>query len=239
MKQMWLLTAVAVVAVLAAGHFLAVSPKKGEVEALHEKTVAQQTDNRNLQAEIDRLLAQQKLVPLKQRRLAEIAKNIPRTPMLPALIRSLTKASRDTGTELQTLEPVKPEFAEGTSGGTAPAAAAPAPAAPTAGAGTGVTPVAPAPRPNVGKLAILPIKFTVWCTYAELQEFLIELEGHQRSMMVTGAVIESVPDTDESSYGQPGDLKVVVTARVFMRGSTKAAPAPRPATNASAPAATE
>jgi Tfp pilus assembly protein PilO len=230
MKQLWLLTAVAVVGVLAGGHFLAVAPKKGEVAELHNQAVAQQTDNQKLQVEINRLLDQQKLVPAKQKRLAEIAKNIPSSPMLPALVRSLTKASRSSGTVVRLLEPVAPEFAEDT-----PTAAAPA-AAPK----TGARPAAPVARPDVGQLAVVPIKVTLYATYGELQEFLIDLEDLPRSMLVTGATIERQLPEDFEGFGQPGDLKVVLDARVFMRAKSAAPPATsRPAPNASAPAANE
>jgi Tfp pilus assembly protein PilO len=230
MKQLWLLTAVAVVGVLAGGHFLAVSPKKGEVAALHEQAVTQQSDNQKLQVEINRLLDQQKLVPAKKVRLAEIAKNIPSSPALPALIRSLTKASRSSGTVVRLLEPVSPKFAED----------APAGAAPVAAPKTGVTPGTPVARADAGKLAIVPIKVTLYATFAELQEFLVDIEDLPRSMLVTGATIEKQLPQDYEEYGEPGDLKVVLDARVFMRA--KGAPAPatsRPAPNASAPAANE
>lgn len=216
-KQLWLLTSVVVVAVLAAGYFLAVSPKKKEVAALDAKAQVQRTDNAKIQIEIDRLIDQRRTLPAKQARLAEIAKNIPVTPALPTLVRNLTKVSKQTGMVLQTLAPSEPVFAEADSAGAAnPSAAA-------------------------GKLAIMSVKVTLWGTYSEVQEFLTEVEDFQRTMLVTGATLDfQKPTAEPPMFGQRGDLKIVIDARVYMRTSAAAVKAaPKPAATPTASTTSE
>jgi Tfp pilus assembly protein PilO len=228
MKQMWLLTAVLMVGVLAAGYFLLVSPKKGEVSTLQGQTETQQASNADLASEIKRLEKQATSLPAKQARLAQIQRNIPSNPALPALVRSLTKSGRETGMKIEILEPSPPVYLDGAAAPAAPVAAKPAakPGATASGAPPASSPVA------VGKLAMVPIKITVWGSFAETEEFFSEIEKHKRTLMVTKAQIEYfMPSQDDSNFS-PGDLKVVIEARVFMRSVGPAAAKPPTATAA-------
>jgi Tfp pilus assembly protein PilO len=233
MKQMWLLTAVLMVGVLAAGYFLLVSPKKGEVSKLHGQAATQRDSNDDLASEIKRLEKQATSLPAKQARLAQIQRNIPNNPAVPALVRSLTKSGRETGMKIEILEPSAPVYLDGAAVAAAPVAAQPAakPGAKASDAPRASQPVAGA-QVAVGKLAMVPIKITLWGSFAETEEFFSEIEKLKRTLMVTKAEIGWDPPARDNSNFSPGDLKVVIEARVFMRSVSPAAAKPATATAA-------
>lgn len=214
---MWLFTALAVVAALALGYFFAISPKRAQVDELHASAEVQRKANRELGSDIARLEKQQKTLPAKQTRLAEIALNIPKAPLLPTLTRTLTKMSTRSGVAIQSIAPIQPAFMDAE----APAAA-PAEPAPEGDSKKSTAPVrkAKAPDASVGKLALVEIKLDAWGSFAEIQEFLIEAEELKRLMVVTHVNIAGGPDEDAATLARPGtagDLHLTVTARVFMR----------------------
>jgi Tfp pilus assembly protein PilO len=226
MKQMWLLTAVLMVGVLAGGYFLLVSPKKGQVTKLQASTTTQRSQNTDLQGQIAMLEQQAKSLPAKQRRLAAIETKIPNNPSLPALVRSLTKSGRQTGMKLQILEPQEPAFVDAAAATSPPPPPPPAPG--TSGA-TGTAGAAATTTVDVGMLALVPIKVTACGSFAETQEFLSELESHKRTLMVTGAEIGFTPPANDNDKFCPGELTVVLDARVYMRSLASAAAQPKPA----------
>jgi Tfp pilus assembly protein PilO len=219
MKQMWLFTALAVVAVLALGYFFAISPKRAQVDELHASAEAQRIANKQLDSDIDRLEKQQKTLPAKQTRLAEIALNIPKAPLLPTLTRALTKMSTSSGVDIQSIAPVQPAFMDVE----APAAAPVEPADEVGGDKPKSSPPvrrATSPEAAVGKLALVEIKITGWGSFAEIQEFLIEAEELKRLMVVTNVKIVRGPPEEQEALARPGsvgDLKLEMTVRVFMR----------------------
>jgi Tfp pilus assembly protein PilO len=74
------LTAVAVVAILAAGWFLLVSPKRGEASELQARRSRRRRRTARLQSQIEMLQAQQADLPKKRAELASIGRQIPTTP---------------------------------------------------------------------------------------------------------------------------------------------------------------
>jgi Tfp pilus assembly protein PilO len=223
MKQMWLFTALVVVASLALGYFFLVSPKKAKVDELHATAQKQRVANTELDSDITRLEEQQKTLPSKQLRLAEISLNIPKTPMLPTLTRALTKLSSATGVAIQKIEPKKPVFAESDRKAAAPepepsadAADKDAKSATAAKRKAATTPT----RATAGELALVEVQIQAWGSFAEIQEFLLETEQLKRLMVVTNIKIVRAPPEDPDALARPGsasDLELVLTARVFMR----------------------
>src|SRR5437899_1530597 len=100
LKQWVALTLVGVLAVLAAGWFLIVSPKRGEASDLRAKVTSQDSGNSQLQLKLAQLKAQAKDLPAQQATLAAVSAKIPDNPALPALIRALDAAANATGVEL-------------------------------------------------------------------------------------------------------------------------------------------
>ena len=108
MRQWSLLSALAVVGVLAAGWFLLVSPQKSHAKDLKTQALAQQTSTAQVQAQLQQLKEQQKNEPAQQRKLMQIATQVPDNPQLPALIRELSAAAHKSGVSLVSLAPGQP-----------------------------------------------------------------------------------------------------------------------------------
>lgn len=234
-SKQWTLGAIAVsLLVLVAGFLLLVQPKRGEAASLQEQTQAQEEQAAMLSAKVAQLRAQEKDLPAQQAKLAEIRTRLPETPALPSLIRSLTVAADAAGAELVTLAPSAPIDAVGTTSAAAnPAAAAPAEAGSTAAAsGTTSTTAAGVPATVLKEI---PIKVVATGGYASLTRFLNQVEGLQRSMLVTG--VEVGKDGEEAAEGV---LTLTLNASVFLTadapvqqtavaGGTASTPAAAPA----------
>lgn len=235
-----LMAGVLVAAVLAAGWFLLIAPKRTEAAGLREQTVTQEDANARLVQKLAVLKAQQAELPEKRAELAVMREQIPDNPELPTLVRDLTAAGRKVGVSIDTMAPSVPV-----------AVVAAAPAAPaatstgttstgTTGTGTtgttGGTPAAPAPPAPA--LYQVPLNLTVTGGYFELEQFVNKLESLRRSFLVTGfSVSAAASSTDASTAGgsgtvAPGDLTLSVTGRVYL-SPTAAAPATQPTPAAS------
>jgi type IV pilus assembly protein PilO len=194
---------VLIVAIVAAGWFLLVSPKRSDATELKAQTATQESANVALQEKLEELKAQQADLPKQRARLAEISTKIPNNPALPSMIRDLTAAGRKVGVSIDSMAP------------SAPVAVAAAAAAPGAVA-------APAPAGAAGatdSLLQVPLTLKVTGSYFELEQYLNKLEGLKRSFLVTGFNLGST-----SAAGAPeGDLTITLTGRVFL--TQPAAPA--------------
>lgn len=101
-------TAVVVALLLAAGWFLLISPQRSDAAKLEAQTATTQTANAALQVQIQTLKAQQKQLPKMQAQLAEVRSQLPPTPALPSLIRSLSDAAKAAGVHMDSLAPANP-----------------------------------------------------------------------------------------------------------------------------------
>jgi type IV pilus assembly protein PilO len=228
MRQWSLLAGLAVVAVLAAGWFMLVSPKRGEASDLRAQAASQEQQNVQLQAKLEQLKAQAKDLPAQQAKLADFHLRIPDNPALPTLVRDLTKATTAAGTDLVSLAPG------------APAALTPAtgaqPVAPSGGA-SGAAASGSASSP----LFAVPVQLHVTGTYPQVELFINQLEGLKRSFLVTGFQLGQNKDagaagSTETSASRTLDLQL--DGRVFVAPATTtsatavtpvASPAPAPA----------
>lgn len=226
-----LMAAVLVLAILAAGWFLLVSPKRGEAAALREQTVSQEDANARLVQQLEVLKAQQAELPQQRAKLAVMRTQIPDNPALPTLIRDLTAAGRRVGVSIDTMAPAVP----------VPAVAA-VPAAPVATTTTadasGTTTPAPA-APVAPSLFQVPLTLNVTGSYFELEQFVNKLEGLKRSFLVSGFTVAPAGGADagaastEPDAPGPGDLTLALTGRVYLSPATAPAVAqPAPAASA-------
>jgi Tfp pilus assembly protein PilO len=233
-SKQWTLGAIALsLLILVAGFLLLVQPKRGEAASLQEQTQGQEDQAAALTAKVAQLRAQEKDLPAQQAKLAEIRTRLPETPALPSLIRSLTVAADAAGAELITLAPSAPVDAVGAS--TTPKQSA---AATTDASTSSATAAAAAPGVSASVLKEIPIKVVATGGYASLTRFLNQVEGLQRSMLVTG--VEVGKDGEEA---QDGLLTLTLNASVFLTADApvqQTAVAGGPAsTPAAAPAAAE
>lgn len=222
-RQWSLLTAVAVVAVLAAGWFLLISPKHAEAGRLRADATAVSAVNDNLRAQITALSAQARKLPQQRARLAVLAAKIPDNPALPALIRTLRDAADRAGVDLVSLQPGAPTaFTPGA------AAGAGAPAVP--GFHPGGTTAA-----GAGQLLAIPVTVQVSGGFYQLEQFLTNLEDMPRSFLVgqlsvaptggasTTGLPAGVPAAGVSGGTSAGALTASITGRIFMATARPAA----------------
>lgn len=227
MKQWIALTLVGALAVLAAGWFLLVSPKRSDAASVRALVQTQNSTNVGLQAQLETLKAQAKNLPMEQARLAQVAAKIPDNPALPSLIRALSKAADDSGVELVSLAPGQPSPV------TAAPGAAGRPVAPTTGS-TGSP--AGAASAGAGTLESIGLSLNVAGRYFQIEQFFDQVEHLSRAMKVLGFTLapganpmkaqsgSSTSGAAVSGYG--GTLTTSITANVYMAaGRISAAPA--------------
>ncbi len=239
MKQYVALTVVGCLAVLAAGWFLLVSPKKAEATDLQTQAASQDSTNQTLRTKLAMLKAQAKDLPKQQAKLAAVAAKIPENPALPALIRALDSASAEAGVELVSIAPGQPAAAA--------AAVAAAPVAPAPGAAA-AAPAAPAAAGTTsaaaGSLATIPVAINVVGGYFEVQQFMSGLEGLSRAFRATALTLApgtnpvTKPSTTAVSADDGKTITATITGSVFMAAGATAQPAvTTPVAPAVAPAA--
>jgi type IV pilus assembly protein PilO len=255
-----LMAAVLVLAIVAGGWFLLVSPKRSDAAALRADIVTQDEANERLVQQLEVLKAQQADLPRQRARLAVLGTQIPDNPALPTLIRDLSKAGRKVGVSIDTMSPAVPvpvvaaqpvapvattEAAGSTesTGSTEAGGTTESTGSSEAGgttddaAATAPAPVAPAPS-----LFQVPLTLNVTGSYFELEQFVNKLEGLKRSFLVTGFTIaeaQGAPtagSAPEPGAPAPGDLTLALTGRVFLSpeaalaSTTLPTPAVSPAT---------
>jgi Tfp pilus assembly protein PilO len=186
LKQWVALTLVAVVAIVAAGWFLLISPKRSEAAAVRTDAASVVAANQGLELQLATLKAQAKQLPAQQAKLAAVQAKIPDNPALPALIRALAQAADKAGVELVSLAPGTPALVVAPVAGTPVAAPA---------AGTAVTPVTAAPLGTAaGTLSSISVTVSVVGGYFQVEQFLDMIEGLTRAMKVT--TFSLVPGTN-------------------------------------------
>lgn len=206
MRQWTVFTVLAVIAVLVAGWMLMVKPQRSHAADLRDQAAQVQSGNDQLRNQISSLKSQAKDLPKQQARLAVIEQKIPDNPALPSLIRSLSDAADGAGVDLVSLAPSQPAALAPT----APAAAA------TVTAGHPAAAAAPA-------LEQVPVTLSVTGTYFNIEQFVSNLEGLQRAIIVDGWSM--APGGKGGAAGAPSapaaatatdQLTAQITARVFM-----------------------
>lgn len=199
------LAVLAALALLAGGWFLLIAPERSEAAALREQGEVQLATNAQQRTQLEVLRNKAKALPDKERELAEVATKIPTDPRLPALLRALSAAGRSAGVQVQTVTPGAPAPV------TAPADAA---APPAAGA-------------TAGALSAIPLSIQVAGGFAEVEQFVAELEELPRALRITGLNVAPGGDTaGGAAVAQGRSLSSTITGSVFL---APAAPAPEAA----------
>ena len=214
LRRLWLLTAVASIAVLASGYFLLVSPQNTKAASIREEVDTQQQINRQLKSQIDMLNKQKKDLPAQQAKLAKFAGLIPTNPALPRLIRSLTDSADNAGVELTLIAPELPKWTKGVN------------------TQTRVEQPGRLTAPNGHVLATIPLKLRVYGTFSEVTQFFTELEQMNRALMVVQMHVEQAEVVRKLPFGvevkdQNPDMVVAdIGANVLMTKKAAAAPVP-------------
>jgi len=240
--QQWVAgTVVAVLAIVAAGWFLAVAPQKHKVSSLTAQATSEEQSNAGLRNRVAALTAQMSAVPGEEASVAAIAAKIPADPELPNYVRALSTIASQTGVDLISIAPGAP-----TAVVLAAPTVAPTPAASGAATASAAPTAAAAPAPSAPSLQTISIGIDVQGGYWQIQQFTAALQRLARSTVVTtlsiapGASLKAAAQPSASAAAPSAAWKVLqanITASVFMNTSTAftAIPVPSPA---AAPAAT-
>lgn len=231
-----LLASVLVLAILAAGWFLLVSPRRGEAATLRGESVSQEEANARLLQQLSVLKAQQADLPQQRAKLAVMRQQIPSNPALPTLVRSLTAAGRKVGVSIDTMAPavpvpvvvatpVAPAVTTTTTDTTTEAGT-------EADAGAAAVPAVPV-APPAPSLFQIPLTLNVTGSYFELEQFINRLEKLKRSYLVTGFTVTaasgaaSADDAAAAADGTAaGDLTLALQGRVYLAPPAPAVTAP-------------
>jgi Tfp pilus assembly protein PilO len=227
LKQWVALTVAASLAVLAAGWFLLISPKRDEAADLRAQAQEKVEDNASLKSQLEVLKAQAADLPKKQAELAEVAGKIPDNPALPGLIRQLMEAAAAADVDLVSITPGEPVLREPA----APAQPAEDAAAQVDGDAAADAPTAPGSAPGgpAGTLAEIPLGVNVVGDYYGVQTFLSRAETLTRAFRVSD--LQIVPGQSPTA-GQTADttavergksLSATVNGFVFMAANRPAA----------------
>jgi Tfp pilus assembly protein PilO len=218
--QQWIAgTVVAVLAIAAAGWFLAISPQSHKASSLVSQADAQEQSNLGLKNTVVRLQTQISKVPAEQAEVAAIAQKIPADPALPSYVRALTTAAAQTGVELVSIAPGTPAAV------VVPAAVVAAASAGSAAATTAATAApAPAAAPAV-TLQAISVGLTVQGGYYQIEEFTKALEGLNRSTVVTTISMLPTPAIKTAGAASTNtatawkSLQATINVSVFMNSS--------------------
>ena len=217
----WRLGGIAAAVLLLVGAWFAViSPTLSDAAALETETVSQQDASAQLQSRISLLKKQSEELPAQEAKLAAIGQRMPATPALPSLIRNLTTVAGKANVIVASVTPGRPAPVEQEAPAAPPAAAgeseggqtsessetaASSEEAPAAGA----APVAPA-KATVESIAL---DITACGTFAQLRNYLRELEGMKRVVTVSALTMTRGACAEGASED---DLTAVIKAYVFM-----------------------
>jgi Tfp pilus assembly protein PilO len=228
-----ILAVVAIVAIIAGGWFLALSPQQSKASDLRDQAAQQQDANQKLQSQIALLRKQQSQIPGEQARIAQIKGRIPETPQITTYVRTLTSLAAASHVELISIAPGAPALVK--------LATPQQPTSAPSGAATSASNGAAA----ASNLSTISVAINVVGDYYNVQQFLSKLEDAQRVTIVSSVSLQpgSLPKPQGHAAGAGADagagsswktLSASVTASIFM----SAAPATSAASGAGAPAGT-
>ena len=215
----WIAGALVVSLLLAvAAWFLLISPKRAEAAESREMTVAAQSQNEQLRAEIEQLKQEFAKLPQYEAELAAIRRALPEQDQLNVLTRELEAQAGAANVQLFSVAPGTPTAR------TESADAAAAPAADGEAAGTEAG--------SSANLVQIPVVVTVNGDFQKSEVFLRSLQQNiSRDYLVTGLSIE--PAQQEAGFTPTnGDVRVVITGYIFAyteTASAAGAPAQAPA----------
>jgi Tfp pilus assembly protein PilO len=240
--QQWVAgTVVAVLAIMAAGWFVAIAPQKHKASNLGSQAATEEQANSNLRTQVSELTAKMSAVPSEEASVAAIAARIPADPELPSYVRALSTIASQTGVDLISISPGVPTTVVVPAATVAPAKASAAATASAAPAATApAAPAAPAPT-----LQAISVGIDVQGGYFQIQQFTAALQRLARSTVVTS--LQLAPGTPVKAAAAPSaapaagaawkTLQANITADVFMNTSTLFTAIAVPSPAAAAPTA--
>lgn len=179
--------ALAVLAVAAIAWFAVLSPRLSTASLLREQATALQTANLSLRNQYNQALAQAEAAPEAAAEAQVLFARMPRTAELATILEQITDAATSAGISPNAVTTL-------TTGIPKPVTATPTGKA--AGTADGTT-----PAPAGINLATMDIGVTAEGTREQVLAFLDNLQGLDRSLLVTSTIDSAVTDTEEGSGG--------------------------------------
>ncbi|HEY5457142.1 MAG TPA: hypothetical protein VIJ96_16895 [Acidothermaceae bacterium] len=210
-------TVVALLVIVAAGWFLAISPQKHKASSLGAQAAAQEQTNNGLHAKLAELTAQMSAVPSEEAAVAAVTQKIPNDPAMPDYVRTLSTIAGQTGVDLISIAP-GPPAAVTVAAPTVPAATA---ATPSASASVAVQ---AAPSGPAVSLQSIPVALTVQGGYFQIQQFTAALQRLARSTVVASIAIAPGGQLKPPKVAPPAsdaykNLTAQISVDVFMNTS--------------------
>ena len=188
--QQWVAgTVVAVLAIVAAGWFLAVAPQKHKASSLSSQATSEEQSNDGLRNKVAELTAKMSGVPAEEASVAAVAAKIPADPELPSYVRALSTIAQKTGVDLVSISPGVPTAVVVPAATVAPtpSASGGATAAATSTSTPAAAPVAPA------SLQAISLGIDVQGGYWQIQQFTAALQKLPRTTVVTTLGLAPAP----------------------------------------------
>jgi Tfp pilus assembly protein PilO len=238
--QQWVAgTVVALLVIVAAGWFVAISPQKHKASNLKAQSTSQEQANSALRNNLARLKAQIPALHSEQLVVDAVTQKIPSDPNMPNYVRALTTIAAKNGVELISVAPSTPAAVAG------PVAvvstATPSASAPAVGASPAAVAAPAAPAVS---LQAISVALTVQGGYFQIQQFTAALQQLSRSTVITSVTMApgsplKAPKTPPPPSDAYKTLQAQITVDVFVNSSTPFAipSAPAQASDASVPGA--
>jgi Tfp pilus assembly protein PilO len=249
-RKLVALTAFAVIAIVAAGYFLVVSPKNAAAADLRAQADKETTSQGQLKAQIAMLTQDEKHAAQYQAQLAALKLHMPDGTDEPSFIREVYKAADASTVDLTDVTPGLPVAPSIT------AQVAPKPTATDTGtsspSATSSGPPAPAAVNPLLSLSVIPVAMTVSGTYDEVKDFLDRVSRFRRAYLVSGVNLSIAPVVVAApAPGAPavvggvippsysGRLTAVITGSVFSAGAPGVVGTVLPPTPTASPSVTK
>jgi Tfp pilus assembly protein PilO len=188
--------------VLVVAWLLVVNPTMQSAAALQEEVIGQEQASDQLRSRISLLKKQSKELPAQEAILAKIQQRMPPTAALPTLIRNLTTVSENANVIVASVTPGKPNPISSE----APATSS------TSDSATSSTSDSAATASSGARVEALSVNITACGAFAQLRNYLRELESMKRVMSVTSVSVARGSCAEGSA---DDDLTATIGAYVF------------------------
>lgn len=203
-RRVIVIAAAAAVLVLLGWYALLWSPAKSDLDKAEQRTAAAESQEQQLQTQINRLRDVQRQEPLRRAQLETLRTAIPDTPNLGQFILDVNDAATRAGIRFISIAPTEPRAPTAVVAPTTTTTAAGATTTTTATTGTTAATVPVATPP-----AEIALTFQIQGGYYPVLDFLNRLDRLPRLVVTDAVNISSNEDT--------GLLTVGLTARMFVR----------------------
>ena len=196
-KAWYLGAGLAAVLVMVAGWFLLVSPQQGQAAEIAATAEAKSGNVQTLELQLAKLKVDSKNLPNLQKQSAAIRSHLPSTPDMPSLLRNISNQAKASGVVLVGVTPQQPTRLS---------------VIPNQGSASGASSLG-----GSGQVNEIPLTIQATGSFAQMRNFLTNLENMQRSILLTDIDITRADATGGTSGNK--ELKATLSGRTFTANS--------------------